>query len=449
VPVSPLPAPRDHDETDGGHRHHRRLLQELGVRASVTLAILVFDLSFGLATRGGGNRVVRLAALVGLFVNVVYYVAGRFAPWRRAQAYLRMIIDVELITLGLYGAGGLAAAPYLGVYAVVPVYAGLVFSSRACLLATGLAAANYLGVALLDPQARVATATTVGGAWGIAAFNLLIVAIVGVLTAILAEAYRRSRLRLAALNRELEQANDESLRLNAHIQRSARLSVLGEGIASVAHELNNVMNVVVGHVSLVHNRRAEMTPIVADHLDKALEGCENAIRILGNTLHSVREGSREKALVSLPDITRRTVELKAHDLRRDTIGVRVRFAAGFPDVLGVSFQLQQVLLNLVTNAQHALRGSAAPRSIEITGTTADAHAVIEVRDSGPGIPPEALPQIFKPFFTTKRDGTGLGLAVSAAIIRDHGGELAADNRPDGGAVFRIRLPLAVESVRPE
>jgi hypothetical protein len=95
-----------------------------------------------------------------------------------------MIIDVELITLGLYGAGGLAAAPYLGVYAVVSVYAGLVFSSRACLLATGLAAASYLGVTLLDSRKRVEAATLVGGAWGIAAFNLLIVVIVGVLTAI-------------------------------------------------------------------------------------------------------------------------------------------------------------------------------------------------------------------------------------------------------------------------
>lgn len=443
--MSPLSAPRDHDEADRAQRYHRRLLQELGVRASVAVVILVFDLFFDLATRGGGNRLVRLAALVGLFANVVYYVAVRFAPWRRTQAYLRMMIDIELITLGLYGAGGLAAGPYLGVYSLVTVYAGLVFSSRACLLATGLAAGSYLGVTLLDSRARVAAATIVGGAWGIAAFNLLIVAIVGVLTAMLAEAYRRSRLRLATLNRELEHANDESLRLNAEIQRSARLSVLGEGIASVAHELNNVMNVVAGRISLVQVSRAEMAPAVADHLDKAREACESATRILRTTLHSVREGSREKGLVSLPDIARRTVELKAHDFRRDAIAVRVRFAEDLPDVLGVSFQLQQVLLNLVTNAQHALRASGAPRSIEITGTAEGEHVVVEVCDSGPGIPPEALRQIFKPFFTTKPEGTGLGLAVSAAIIRDHGGQLAADNRPAGGAVFRIKLPLAAQS----
>jgi len=438
--MATLAAALDREDAAPGDRHHRRLIQELAVRASVSLAVLVFDIIFDVTTVGGGNRIVRSAALLGVLVNVVYYAAARAAPGARIQAYLRMLIDVELITLGLYGAGGLAAAPYLGVYAVVPVYAGLVFSSRACLLATALAAVSYLAVALITSRGPVAP---VGSAWVIAAFNLLVVSIVGVVTAILAEAYRRSRLRLAALNQELEQAHDESLRLNAEIQRSARLSMLGEGVAGVAHELNNVMNIVLGHVGLAHNRRAELSAEVARHLDRALEGCENATRILRNTMGAVREGSAEKRRVSLADVARRTVELKAYDLRRDGITIRVRFAENVPAVHGVAFQLQQVLLNLITNAQQALREKrAAPRTIEIVGTVDDGRVVIEVRDSGPGIAPEALPRLFTPFFTTKADGTGLGLTVSTAIVRDHGGTLTGDNRPVGGAVFRIELPAS-------
>jgi C4-dicarboxylate-specific signal transduction histidine kinase len=438
--MSTLAAVFEREDAVPGDRHHRRLIQELAVRASVALAVLVFDVFFDLITIGGGNRIVRITALIGLLVNVVYYAAARLAPGARFQAYVRMLIDVELITLGLYGAGGLGAAPYLGVYAVVPVYAGLVFSSRACLLATALAAVSYLAVALATSRAPV---TAMGSAWVIAAFNLLVVAIVGVVTAILAEAYRRSRLRLAALNRELERANDESLRLNAEIQRSARLSMLGEGMAGVAHELNNVMNIVLGHVGLAHHRRAETSAEVARHLDRALEGCENATRILRNTLDAVREGSAEKRRVSLADVARRTVELKAYDLRRDGITIRVRFAEDVPAVHGVAFQLQQVLLNLITNAQQALREKrAAPRTIEIVGTADDGRAVIEVRDTGPGIPAETLPRLFTPFFTTKADGTGLGLTVSTAIIRDHDGTLTGDNRPEGGAVFRIELPAS-------
>src|SRR5712691_190375 len=186
--MSTLAAAFEREDAAPGDRHHRRLIQELAVRASVSLAVLVFDIIFEVTTAGGGNRIVRIAALIGVLVNVAYYAAARAAPGARFQAYVRMLIDVELITLGLYGAGGLAAAPYLGVYAVVPVYAGLVFSSRACLLATALAAISYLAVALATSRGPV---TAMGSAWVIAAFNLLIVAIVGVDTAILAEAYRR------------------------------------------------------------------------------------------------------------------------------------------------------------------------------------------------------------------------------------------------------------------
>jgi C4-dicarboxylate-specific signal transduction histidine kinase len=273
------------------------------------------------------------------------------------------------------------------------------------------------------------------------------VAIVGVVTAILAEAYRRSRLRLAAVNRELERANDESLRLNAELQRSARLSVLGEGVAGVTHDLNNVMNVIAGHVSLVQNRRAELSAAVASHVDRAVEGCESATRILRNALDTVREGSAERRRLSLADIVRRTMELKAYDLRRDGIAIRVALDEALPPVLGVGFQLQQVLLNLVTNAQHALRETrGAPREVAVVGHAAGDTVVIEVGDTGPGIPAEVLPRLFEPFFTTKPEGTGLGLAISAAIVREHGGMLTADNRAAGGAVFRISLP-AIEAPR--
>jgi signal transduction histidine kinase len=436
--VSALTALRDRDDAVPAERHDRRLTQELAVRASVALAVLVFDIFFDLTTSGGGNRIVRLTALIGLLANLAYYAAAHLAPGSRLQAYVRMVIDVELITLGLYGAGGLGAAPYLGVYAVVPVFAGLVFSSRACLLATGLAAVSYLAMALSASGQPVSVPSS---AWVIVAFNLLIVAIVGVVTAILAEAYRRSRERLTALNRELERANDASLRLNAELQRSARLSTLGEGMAGIAHELNNVMNIVLGHVGLAQHRRAEASPAVAGHLDRALEACESATRILRNTLDAVREGSVEKRSVSLADVVRRTVELKAYDLRRDGITIRVSVGDDVGAVRGVQFQLQQVVLNLLTNAQQALRERRAGlQSIEIVGTVDDGRAVVEVRDSGPGIPPETLPRLFTPFFTTKPEGTGLGLTVSTAIIRDHGGTLTADNRPEGGAVFRIELP---------
>jgi signal transduction histidine kinase len=419
-------------------RRHRRLVQELVVRALTAAAVLIFDTFFDLAMGGTGSHMVRTVALVGLLLNVPYYFAARRGRFGRAQAYARMLVDVELMTLGLYAAGGLTAAPFLGVYAIVPVYAGLVLSSGAALVATALAMASYLAVALLTSRGAPTT-----GPWVIVAFNLFLVSLVGVLTAVLAEAYRRSRLHLAEVNRELERANDQSQRLNVELQRSVRLTALGEVLAGIAHELKNVMTVAVGHLDLARKRSDEFSPMVAKHLERVAESCEAATQIVNNTLQAGRESSREKIPLALSEIVRQTLELKGYDLRRDEIIVQVRFTDDFPVVLGAPSQFQQVLLNLVTNAQHALRDHRPPRSIEITGMTAGRHAVLEVRDSGPGIPSDVLPRVFEPFFTTKADGMGLGLAISAAIVRDHGGEMRAENRPQGGAVFRIHLPAAV------
>ena len=109
---------------------------------------------------------------------------------------------------------------------------------------------------------------------------------------------------------------------------------------------------------------------------------------------------------------------------------------------GAAIPLQQVLLNLVGNAQQALRGARPPRRIEISGHLGPGGVVLEVADTGPGIPPELLPRVFEPFVTSKADGTGLGLAISAGILREFGGDIVAANRNQGGAVFRVRLPVA-------
>ena len=101
-----------------------------------------------------------------------------------------------------------------------------------------------------------------------------------------------------------------------------------------------------------------------------------------------------------------------------------------------------MILNLVTNAQQALQNHPHPRDIELVGFQDGAQVVVEVRNNGPGISPATLPRVFEPFYTTKPAGTGLGLAISATIVQEHGGRLSADNRPGGGAVFRLMLPAA-------
>jgi signal transduction histidine kinase len=400
----------------------------------VAAAVLVFDRVFDLTTRGGGSRIVAAAALAGLLLNVPYYFLARDGHAARVQAHGRMFGDLALITLGMTGAGVVATGQYLSMYAIVVLYAGLRLSRNACLAATAAATLLYLAVAF------PAAASGEEVAWTVIAFNLLVLDILGVLTALLAGAYRRSRARLSEANRELERAQDETLALNAQLQRSARTRVLGEVVAGVAHELNNLLTVVTGQTELLRRRAASLPPAVAEGLQRIEVSCQAASRIVHNALATARQPADAPVPLSLAEVSERIIDLKRYDLRRSGIAIRSRFAADMPVVRGVPFQLQQVLLNLATNAQQALREHPHPRDIEIVGYRDEDRAVLEVRDNGPGIPPEALSRVFEPFFTTKPEGTGLGLAISTTIVREHGGELTAENAPEGGAVFRVTLP---------
>lgn len=405
------------------------------MRATVGVLVFIFNEIFAVTLTGAVNHLVRRISIIGCLLNVPYYFAARGGRWPRGQAYVRMLVDIAFITVGLWSSGGLAAAPYIGMYAVVPVYVGLVFSSTACLVATWVATAAYVLMAMLPPHLAPAPVT---GSWPMAIFNLLVLNVVGMLTALLAEAYRQSRARLARANEELERANEGAQRLNAEIQRAAHLRALGEVVAGVTHEIGNVLSVALGHIGLARLKAGTSDVIV--HLDHIETSCDAAMRVVRNTLETARQSSAEQRPLSIANVAQRIVELKRFDLRKDGIAVSLEFPEAFPLVLGAPFQVQQVLLNLVVNAQDALRSSAPPRAIVIVGRRDDGRAIVEVRDTGPGIAPDVLPRLFEPFFTTKTTGTGLGLAVSAGIVRELGGEITAENRAGGGAVFRIALP---------
>lgn len=349
--------------------------------------------------------------------------------------------DIAFVTLGLYSVGGLAAAPYIGIYSIIPVYVGITLSSTACLVATWAATSSYLAVALLQHAGWLPVAVRpVPDPWAIVVFNLLMLNMVGGLTTLLAKAFRQSRRQLVGLNQDLERAHDELVRLNTEIQRAAQLRVLGEVVAGVTHEIRNALTAASGHITLVRQKMRDLPFEVLRHLDTIEQGCNAALRIVEQSLEMARRSPREKMPVSLSEVARRIADLKRYDLQRDRIVLRLNFAPDFPFVLGIPSQLQQVLLNLLTNAHDALRGAAPPRAIDIVGLVEAEHVVVEVLDTGPGIPADVLPRLFEPFFTTKADGTGLGLSISASILESLGGELTAANRPEGGAVFRVRLP---------
>ena len=433
----------DEPPTPVALRGRARIVQELLVRVAVAALLLVFNEIFGIGSEPPGDVAVRTLTVIACVINGPYYLMA-LTGWRlRLQAYVRMFVDITLLTAGLYDAGGIAAAQALSVYVIIPVYAALMLSSVAALLATAYSTLAYLSVVVAQSLGSLPIQREPSpNAMSVVTFNLLVVNVVGVLAAWLAEQYRRSRRQVRELNRELQRAHGASLRLATEIQRTARLDALGEVVAGVTHEMRNVLMSAISHTTRLRRRLDTADPQARGHVDQIEHALDNAARIFNNVLDSARQPSGERGPVSIPDVVRRVVNLKGYDVRRDGITLRIDFPGRFPAVTGSAFQLEQVVLNLVGNAHEALKSAKTRGTITISGTVEGARAILEVRDDGPGIASDALPHIFEPFYTTKSAGTGLGLAISRGIVRDAGGELTAANLPDGGAVFRLAMPVA-------
>ena len=220
------------DPAEKQFRRRLRLYQELTVRGGVALVIVAFQLVFPVEPPVTA-RCISLLALLGLFLNGPYFLAARSGRAFRAQAYVRMLVDVLLISVGLYFAGGLAAAHCLGIYLIVMIYAGITFSSRACLAATAAATGGYVAIVSLQHAGVLSAPFELRNATMIAAFNLIVLNIAGALTAILSRALRQSRRRLRATYQELERFVEAIPDVIYVVDRTGRLTLWNQKLESV------------------------------------------------------------------------------------------------------------------------------------------------------------------------------------------------------------------------
>jgi nitrogen fixation negative regulator NifL len=241
-----------------------------------------------------------------------------------------------------------------------------------------------------------------------------------------------------------ERKRDEETqeRLRAHLRQSEKLAAMGELLAGVAHELNNPLAVVIGQAALM--ARAS-DPGVAARAAKIGRAAERCGRIVKNFLALARQYPPERTSVSLNQIVEEALEVLAYPLRVDSVEVVTELAPALPRLAADGHQLQQVVVNLVTNAHQAMRAVTGRRRLTIRSgaDTATAHLWVEVGDTGSGIPIEVQARLFEPFFTTKPlgQGTGLGLSICRGIVESHGGRISVDGGPGRGATFRVELPL--------
>jgi two-component system NtrC family sensor kinase len=232
--------------------------------------------------------------------------------------------------------------------------------------------------------------------------------------------------------------------LEAQLIQNDKMAAVGQLVSGVAHELNNPLTSIAGLSELLLEQQ-RLPEDSREHLRIIHEQADRAGRIVANLLTFARKGAPEQAEVDLDDVAQRTTLLIQAELRLR--GIELERRQGEPAVVrGDRYELQQVLLNLLTNAVHALerQPAGAPRAILVETGRDNQEAVVRISDTGPGIPPPLIGQIFTPFFTTKEpgQGTGLGLSISYGIIESHGGHLSYAPAEGGGSSFTIRLPLS-------
>jgi two-component system NtrC family sensor kinase len=236
----------------------------------------------------------------------------------------------------------------------------------------------------------------------------------------------------------------ERVELRRRLTQSEKLAALGQFVAGIAHELNNPLQAVLGHLELMLHGSAQTSARARRDLKIVFREADRAAKIVHNLLvfAGSRRITRRRLNVSL--VVQRALSLRAAACAAAGIEVVKHLAPKLPRVAGDSLLLQQTLLNVIVNAEQALQAIDGPRRIEARTFARADRVVIEIADNGPGIPDEALTRLFEPFFTTKEvgKGTGLGLAIAYGIVQEHGGELHASSRPEGGAVFTIELPTA-------
>ena len=240
----------------------------------------------------------------------------------------------------------------------------------------------------------------------------------------------------------------ERVELRDRLTQSEKLAALGQFVAGIAHELNNPLQGVLGHLELLLQETGKFPTRTKRDLKLVFREAERAAKIVHNLL--VFAGSRRitRRRLNVNHVVTRVLRLRAAAASATSIELVKDLAPQLPRVAGDALLLQQALLNIVMNAEQALANVERPRRLELKTRLTGRTIEIEIADNGPGIAPEALPRLFEPFYTTKEvgQGTGLGLAIAYGIMQEHDGRLLAANRVEGGAVFTLELPSETDTV---
>lgn len=344
---------------------------------------------------------------------------------------LVLVIDLGFSLALIRLTGGVESPFFLALYLIAALQAYYYGLRRGVWV---LVSSSLLYVMTIWPTWQPTSASIVSLRLG---FMILVV----VPLVILSERERRGRRELEAVNRELEADVTRRVALERQMRQAEKLSALGTLSAGLAHEINNPLGIITSRVelALMDARETEVPKQFIDDLKVIEKHAQRAARVARGLLSFSRPAAGQLLPLDLNGVIEETLLLIEGQLEKEQIVLERRLAPSLPKVKGNVSQLEEVLLNLFTNAREAMTQGGCLR-VESRRGADDTSVQILVADTGEGIPDVLVQQIFDPFFTTKKTGTGLGLSISYGIVKEHGGRLEVRSEAGKGTTFIMTLP---------
>jgi nitrogen-specific signal transduction histidine kinase len=383
-------------------------------------------------------------------ILLAIFVAQLFEGWvvarlpKRGPAY-SVLLKILLATLLLDHTGEIGInSSYFPIYFLPVVSAAIYFGTLGAMAWTTVASLAYLS--LLFPAMQEVDVTPEGK--GILAIRVLFFFIAAILVNRFAVENRRQMQRLQDLSEKLEETNRQLRRAEADARRAERLAALGQLSAGLAHEIRNPLGVIKGSADMLSRKVAGSEPLVAELAGYISSEVNRLNALVVRFLDFARPSKLELRPERISEILDRALEAANASFPNGSVKIDRRYAANLPEIPADPQLCEQVFVNLITNAMQAmlaqqtssektLRLSIAP---ELSNGERGVGVIIE--DTGPGVPPELREQIFNPFFTSKKDGVGLGLSIVAKIVDDHRGTIRLENNTPHGARFHVFFPQA-------
>jgi C4-dicarboxylate-specific signal transduction histidine kinase len=366
---------------------------------------------------------------------------------KRGPAYT-VIIKILLATLLLDHTGDFGInSSYYPIYFLPVVSAAIYFSTWAALAWTTLASLAYLS--LLISALQEVDVTPEGK--GILVIRVLFFYIAATLVNRFAVQNRRHVQRLEDLSRKLEQTNRQLLRAEADARRAERLAALGQLSAGLAHEIRNPLGVIKGSADMLSRKVAQSEPLVGELAGYISSEVNRLNALVVRFLDFARPSKLELRPEQISEVVDRALTAATASIPDSGVKVERQYTLNLPSIPVDAQLCEQVFINLITNAIQAMQGQDAGLektlrlSIQAEVSRGEQGVGVIVEDTGPGVSPELREQIFNPFFTSKKEGVGLGLSIVAKIVDDHRGTLRLEDNTPRGARFHVFFPQAAPS----